>query len=509
MKKPGLLLGQLTLVLCFILSVKAATPSPRANLGCVLLKSRIYCYGGESYRPTPGANTYIPGIRTNLFYSLELSSNERLNVSSLRTSWNEIGGVNPGPNYYYAMTAIPEHNCFLMDGGRGVGDGNTLVQYATVLFNATSNQWITSIPTGHTPVDSHSAVLGPNNQVYLSGGDSDKTFNGNTGPIQFPRQMNIFSIAHLGWSVGPNEMPLTTATRSLFQGVLGKDQYSIYYIGGIRPINVSNNNAVYMEFVNMTEVTIFDTTNGSWRNVSTAGPVTPTPRTDHTATLKPSTGEIILYGGCDLFSNNDARDDYFYLLNTDTMEWSNRTLVADNGTVGTGPIHSHSGYASLFIMFGVTPSDGSTNNIWVLDIEKWSWVTSLPGLPVDSSNSNTTETSSDDKQVSLRIGTVVSIVIGLVAGTTAIVCTVVFLCIRRKRRQNESDAKSDMTEDVFSDLDEDEAKLRERVYSVPHSLPTVIDLQLSPASNNTTVMAGKPDGANDRPLVKAVKPDGL
>ena len=110
-------------------------------IGCVLLRSTIYCYGGQ----TRGANSHV--LTNNLFYHLDLSQEKQ--VSDLSQSWEEYTGGNMGPNYYFAMAAVSEQNTFVIDGGRGTGDGYT-TQSPTVIFNATAGDgsWNTGISAG-------------------------------------------------------------------------------------------------------------------------------------------------------------------------------------------------------------------------------------------------------------------------------------------------------------------------------------------------------------------------
>ncbi|KAI8148909.1 hypothetical protein BJV82DRAFT_590043 [Fennellomyces sp. T-0311] len=419
--------------------VHAETPSGRANHGCVLLQTKIYCYGGAMRTPdritTPLAN--------NLFYSLDLSQEK--SVSDLQQSWNPLSVVNVGPNFYFAIAALPELNSFVIDGGRG-GTEPVPQSMLTVLYNANGDgEWNTSLPLGgHSLVDSHTAVTGPGkNMVYISGGRSSDSYSNITGAAQFPTQMLTYDPPET-WSSTPARLQSTsTQTRLHHKGAFGQDGTTIYYIGGIYPAQASDasGSSYYYGHIEMSDILTYDTVKSVWANVTASG-LHPAPRMDHTLTLKPSTGDLIVYGGTQLDSAQPV-DDYFYVLDVQSMTWSNQSLSTADGASAGGPCFGHQailvGNNSLFIIFG---SDGSSNsNLFVLDINSWTWQATSPAIQVDDGGNGgggdggQSDDPSDDGGSDTSAGTIAGAVVGCVAGVALIGAGVLFFL--RRRRSNE------------------------------------------------------------------------
>ena len=99
------------------------------------MSSTIYCYGGAKRRIEVEGHD---AITNDFFLSLDLS--QSTTVNDIQEAWNPIdGGV--GPNYYFAMAPLPEMNSFVIDGGRGQGDGKAIAQEISSLFDVKKNQW--------------------------------------------------------------------------------------------------------------------------------------------------------------------------------------------------------------------------------------------------------------------------------------------------------------------------------------------------------------------------------
>ncbi|KAI8148906.1 hypothetical protein BJV82DRAFT_574220 [Fennellomyces sp. T-0311] len=193
-------------------------------------------------------------------------------VRDLQQSWVEYDGFDVGANTYFAMAALPELNSFVINGGRGGGEGFP-VERRNVLFNASGDgSWDTNIPDG-----------------------------GN---------------------------------------------YIVY------------------GYAELSTVQTYHTSTGLWNTRTTTGK-TPSNRMDHTLTLNIVDTQIPV-------------NDYFYTLDTETMNWSTRDLDVSDGGMSAGPRQGHSAVlvgTNLFIIFGST---GSTDaGLFVLDIECWSWIGSV------------------------------------------------------------------------------------------------------------------------------------
>ncbi|KAI8148908.1 hypothetical protein BJV82DRAFT_590038 [Fennellomyces sp. T-0311] len=392
------------------LSVCADVPPARANHGCVLLQSTIYCYGGRQRGTPPVA------LQNGLFYTLDLSKGK--SVSELHGSWELNDAGNIGTNYYMAMVALPKLNSFLIDGGtRGIV---STPQAYTFMYNAAGQgSWNISIPSGgHLHVDSHTAVADPggSNRVYISGGRILAVY-GATGISQYPTQMVTFDPPSKFGSSVSTLQSLTSQTRLHHKGAFVNDGTTIWFVGGIYPVvrpGGGGTQYIYAH-VDMYDILTYDTVNAMWGNKTASG-VHPTPRMDHSLTLKPSTNELIVYGGTELESDQPIGD-YFYILDVDNLSWSNQTLGTPNGAQPAGPRFGHAavlvGNNSLFIIFG---SNGAfTSDLFVLNIDNWSWMARLPAYITDNATGIEPEDPSDDTSSGLSIGALVGIIVGSVA----------------------------------------------------------------------------------------------
>ncbi|KAI9275434.1 hypothetical protein BDA99DRAFT_495459 [Phascolomyces articulosus] len=512
----------LLIAIAAIQSVRADTPSGRANHGCALLRSTIYCYGGAE-RTVAGATT---ALSSNLFYSLDLS--EEKSISDLAGAWQEYTAGNVGSNFYFAMTAVPELNIFVIDGGRGTGQTGYTTQTPTVTFNASgSGSWNTGInPGGHPLVDTHQAVSDNSSTVYLCGGRSSDINANTAGPMQFPTQMTLFNTPQSTWSSTPATLrSVSSQTRLHHKAALGIDGRTIYYVGGIypsRPMDASGA-SYYYSHVNMTDILVYDTIQASWSTRTTSGSIIPTPRMDHTLTTKPNTGELIVYGGTQLDSSLPI-DDYFYILDPQSMTWSNRTL-GTSAAQGAGPRHGHAavlaGNSTLFIIFGSTGDSDSA--LSALDIENWSWLSTVPAVVVPESEGDQqggspgngqSQGEQPDSGSSVAPGTIAGAVVGAVAGV-AIIGALVFFFLRRRRNQNGETVAS-------SDDDEAVAARRLKALEAEHHSPAPPYSDIEPPSSRQflpsydNTAAGKPDGSSSsvsdgqvqRLVMAPVKPDG-
>ncbi|KAI7859136.1 hypothetical protein BDC45DRAFT_496968 [Circinella umbellata] len=506
-------------------SVRADTPSPRGNHGCVLLRTTMYCYGGQSR----GAGGHV--LTSNLFYRLDLSQEKK--VDDLSQSWVEITGGNMGANLYFAMAGISELNTFVIDGGSGTGDVYT-TQTPTVTYNATGEgAWNLGINSGgHPQVNSHQAVSDNASTIYISGGRG----KADSGALQFPVQMTLFDLPSLKLSSTPATLQsVSTQTRLHHKAALAQDGHTIYYIGGIFPAVPFDNTGGSMYsygHVEMSDILMYDTIQARWTTDKTTGTILPKPRMDHTLTMKPSTGEFIVYGGTQLDSDQPL-DDYFYILDPKAKTWSNRTLGTSDGAQSLGPRHSHAavlaGNSSLFIIFGST---GTTDNrIGVLDIENYTWLNTVPavvltevekekekeeggasGTDQGSNGGSASDGDSGANASGLSSGTIAGAVVGAVAGV-AIIGALLFFFLRRRRNNDTVSSETGKDGSATRRFADNEFDNSAPPYSDTDSLPSH---QLSPPYT-LSATGSKPDGSTSsvsgdqvqRLVMTPVKPDGV
>ncbi|KAI9251854.1 hypothetical protein BDA99DRAFT_563545 [Phascolomyces articulosus] len=400
-------------------------------------EAKMYCYGGQGYD-----NNTVTAVVDQFFFSLDLSQDRT--VASLQSAWE---GVNKdvGPNYYFGMAALPNQGLIFIDGGTGAGDnGVTQARYDSATFDTSpGGEWAAVTPArAGGKLRTHTATLGQdNNTIYIWGGYRDI----NTGKLasepESSLEMFIFNIKEAQWSTGN---AASTSYRYQAAVLVGS---SIYYIGGAYVLPLGGSDSVAMN-----SIRIYDTGSGQWSDRSTSG-LTPTTRIRHTATLKPSSNEIILFGGQNRTDSNDIRSDYFYVLNTETFFWSTPTISEDGGSFAPTGIRGHAAVLvkdNLYIMFGGTLEAtvfNIVNQIWVLDVNRWAWVSSVSAvaaepLPAGSDPSLTaigptpTGGSPDSASDGVSSGTIAGAVVGSVVGV-ALIAGAAFFFIRRNRRQPE------------------------------------------------------------------------
>ncbi|KAI8149007.1 hypothetical protein BJV82DRAFT_205048 [Fennellomyces sp. T-0311] len=252
-------------------------------------------------------------------------------------------------------------------------------------------------------------------------------------PIEYPLEMYMYHFETSSWTTGPGVASLQLS-RLWAKSALGKDETSIYYVGGQYPSEpiYENRTRYFMDPAPMDQILIFDINSQQWRTESTTG-VTPSTRAFHTLTLNPKTGELIMLGGVEPINQTDYRGDYSYVLDTDRMEWSARNVTnADPGATFTVTvIQEHSG-TELYIMFGHVPYE-STSDVRVLDIESWSWKASITGVQ-DAEPTESSPTDPESSGSGTSAGTIAGAVVGSIAGVAIIGAALVFFWLRRRRQ---------------------------------------------------------------------------
>ncbi|KAI9252264.1 hypothetical protein BDA99DRAFT_587714 [Phascolomyces articulosus] len=510
------------------LLVHAITPQPRADAGCAYMstEAKIYCYGGQRfiYLSEGGITTMFDPY----FVSLNLAQDWEVNTD-MQNGWEQVNH-DVGQNHHFPMVAVPNQRRLFMDGGGGGSDAGAAViaRYKTAYINTESDDgWTEVIPSRtDSRVMTHTATLGrDNNTIYIWGGYRSGLTGGTAqGEETYPREMNIFNIKEWRWSTGSLAQQGQMYQTAVLVGS------SIYYIGGLYRATTS------LVAVQMNGVLIFNTDSGEWQNRGIGGSVVPSTRIRHTTTLKPSTGEIIMFGGQNPSDNTQARDDYFYILNTQgELSWRNTTIQEDGSSFGGNGILGHAAVLVenyLFVMFGnINLLDDPwpyniTNRVWAMDVDRWAWVSSVSAItpdPVLSTDDTTppgneggTQDDGSSGSSSTNAGTIAGAVVGGVAGVV-IIAAIAFFFIRKKRQQSPEKVELNRErmlpdEEPGNDNSNRHISPASQRYSSQDS-STEVENSEGPVSPYGTE---KPDGlvaANDggytqRFVMEPVKPDG-
>ncbi|KAI9251853.1 hypothetical protein BDA99DRAFT_521350 [Phascolomyces articulosus] len=448
----------LPLLLLFLFSglllVDAIVPEVRSTAGCGFLPifAVIYCYGGQS---SANLNTTGP-ISRDVLVKINLTT--YTSVSDMQGGWDSVD-ARAEPNYYFAFAAIPDEDAFFVDGGVGAGNqGATLATYNSTIFDIETNKWeddIDAKPGGR--VYAHTAVYKQDTRkVYVWGGLGNLYTGIPVGSIN-PQDMYIYDLATSEWTAGS-----TAPVSRRYHSATLVDS-SIYFIGGeYRDTTVTAGSSA----ASMDSIIVFDTDGGTWRTVTTIGPV-PGTRIRHTATLIPNTNRIVLFGGKIPGDGNGHNQDYFHILNVDgeQLRWedSSKTTAGPNSATSfsISGIYGHSAVIvenNLFIIFGYGNTNGgsySQNNIYVLDLETFEWRSSISAVtpepqPTETSTSEPTHVDPD----AISAGTIAGAVVGAVVGVS-VIAGIAFFFLRRKRRQSQEELENQSSGDRMLPAEDD------------------------------------------------------
>ncbi|OAC98273.1 hypothetical protein MUCCIDRAFT_115803 [Mucor lusitanicus CBS 277.49] len=430
--------------------VTAEQPYIRYNSGCQLLlnNTRIYCYSGGYAKVV---NLEITPLSDH--YYLDVSND--LTVASSLTSWTKV--VDP-PNFVTEATSAYvsvklSDTAVLINGGTGVNNNYSYMKNQTVIYHADTNQWETVSNTSSIPQNYYgSGALGVDNTVVFWGGAAVignllPTFNG-TAKLAITAQTAKWSLQATSIAPGNPRYGHTATTDQ--SGKL------IYYFGG-RDIVRDPTTGVYTRpYSTFTNVLIYHTDTSIWEQKTASSTSPPSNRMSHTATLIPSTGNFIIYGGAgpDSVGNRIPSSDYLHLYNPTTNTFQPISISSGSAT-GAGARFGHSAVLrnkSLFILFGIDSTLLATADFHVLNTDTYAWDTTYyvdgVGPSIDGANNNGTlsggngttsggSSSNDKKQDEVSSnGLSGGAVAGIVVGILAVIALIAgFLFFRRSRQK--------------------------------------------------------------------------
>ncbi|KAF0538904.1 galactose oxidase [Gigaspora margarita] len=344
-------------------------PSPRREQTSTLVGTRLYFFGGTT-SPT--------NLTSNEVWYLDLSSSFNI----FTPPWHSDGVMPVRYSFGTSCLSLIDNYTVFLIGGRTwiAASANTNVYSYTssvYKFNSKTSQWTTpninNFNSSFTTRNEIQTVLDSNGKIFIFGG---RDFNNSTK--LFYNDMNILDITTMTWStLIQSQSPLTHIlyTATLLPNGL------IVYIGGESGSNLN------ISFTDMAQIQIFDTKSYTWSTKSASGS-TIASRIAHSAVLTQD-GNIIIYGGSALDSSGNYSNIFsdIAVLNTNSWVW----FVPSVSGTSAPPLTDHSAvlYNNYMILaFGVTSvSNLYTNNIYILDIHNYTWVTTF-NSSTDKANNN-------------------------------------------------------------------------------------------------------------------------
>ncbi|KAF0549466.1 galactose oxidase [Gigaspora margarita] len=389
-------------------------PRPRRQQTSTLVGTRLYFFGG-------GISISI----TNEVWYLDLSSSFNISTPPWHSDVAMPVEYNLGSS---CLSPIDISTVFLI-GGRTwiVNTVNFSYTSSVYMFNSKTSQW--TIPTINNFNSSFQArneiqaVIDNNGKIFVFGGIN----HGNDDNITTTayNDMNIFDSNTIIWS---------TQTQS--QSVLVNVAYTatllpsglIVYIGGLGTTTTN--------LINISQVRIFDTKSYTWSTKSASGSIIAS-RCYHSAVLTQD-GNIIIYGG----STYDSSGNIAYVfsdiavLNTNSWAWSVPSVSGTNAP----PLTQHSAalYKNYMILaFGATTATNLyTNNIYILDIQNYTWVTTF-NIPTTTNPAKQTQSSGNSSADQANNNLYIGIGIGIGVIILALVLFVIGFFIYKNRHKKE------------------------------------------------------------------------
>ncbi|KAL9551605.1 hypothetical protein MBANPS3_004182 [Mucor bainieri] len=433
--------------------------------GCQLLlnDTRIYCYSGGYAKVV---NLEITPLSDH--YYLDVSKD--LTIASSLTSWTKV--VDPSNFVTEATSAYVSvklsDTAVLINGGTGINNNANYMKNQTVIYHADTNQWETVSNTSSIPQNYYgSGALGVDNTVVFWGGAAIignllPTFNG-TAKLSITAQTAKWSLQATSIAPGSSRYGHTATTDQ--SGRL------IYYFGGRDIVRDPTTGAYTRPYSTFTNVLIYHTDTSIWEQKTASSTSPPSNRMSHTATLIPSTGNFIIYGGAgpDSVGNRIPSSDYLHLYNPTTNTFQPLSIASGSAT-GAGARFGHSAVLrnkSLFILFGIDSTLLATADFHVLNTDTYSWDATYyvngvgplidgghgNGTSSGSGNSTTTggsssndETQSDasngpssgNNDGGLSGGAIAGIVVGIIAVIALIAGFIFFRRSRQKKAEKDT-----------------------------------------------------------------------
>ncbi|CAO3644046.1 unnamed protein product [Cunninghamella echinulata] len=409
--------------------VNSLKPIPRWANSCNIASSSLICIGGEQ------SNSIV----SSDIYKLDLANS----WDTSEPLWDFVQVKNSIANAFFG--AVNQGQSIIINGGLKNSRSNS--QDSTLMFDVQNNIWNT-LPVNRSSQPQrkkHTTTLDNQGYIWIWGGVSDISTRDNTEIIYHNTwiSLNINTFSYNIPSIPTNNpSPRIDHTATLISN------QEILIMGGlIYSKNVTDpSGALTLLPVSMNQLNIYNTINGIWRN-ETAGGNIPVNRYGYTAILHSDRGNknIIIFGGGIQGDNKHLLNDIF-VLQLYKMEWESPTVIG----VAPKPRKYHQANLMdhlMIVTFGLDEEGVGYNDVNILNIAKWQWVsTYTPNLNWLSNNDMTTtdhnvtfgtnnvdNTNQKNSPHSLNVG----IIAGIISGVTVLLSGGIIFILRRSFQQKE------------------------------------------------------------------------
>ncbi|KAI8099355.1 uncharacterized protein BX664DRAFT_19248 [Halteromyces radiatus] len=318
---------------------------------CVLLGSKVFCYGGYSQAANGGFTNM-----TNMHISTDLSQ-ATFTEALFTPNWNIITSANPPPienRAGFGMTPL-DNTRYMILGGAHLND--TVINPA-VIYDSNANTW-TACPA--PPFYGFQGTLEASdpNTVWGYGGQ----LNASTNPTPANTLKFDLTTAPGLWTLQTNSANKPATSRFGHASVIRGG--TISYFGGFMYAANPTDPPTPIPF---TQVAFYNTVTDIWGMVNAVGDI-PESRQGHTVTLINNSSKVLIYGG-----TSSTNLQAFPLLNytfVHDLGTHNYTRIDFGDGPSAGPRYDHSAVAYkqyVLILFGNDSGGGIQNTTYVLDV---------------------------------------------------------------------------------------------------------------------------------------------
>ncbi|CAO3640383.1 unnamed protein product [Cunninghamella echinulata] len=407
------------------------SPKGRVSPGCVLIKTKIYCFGGfTEYK--------LADIRRP-FYQSALNEHITLDLQSLGTNlsqynqsnvqWKHVSNTFNGVsliNYGQPATIGLSDDSYIMYGGTYTSSiNNPNLTFPFLHYNPSTDSWsqLPLMPSG---------AYSTRTQLVNRGDDSIWVWGGSLASTgyQYTFDYGIFNYKTKSWS----NMQIYTAAITADHTATLASNGLIYIIGGYYKPNATDD----WYAANFNRIFTYDTQKSLWTDVDTAGQF-PTERGLHTTTATADGKYLLIYGGAKVLDTGlSVPNDVYYIFHINSNSYTTVALPknelspnGNNARFGHFAALYNSTY--LILSFGYRDTSVPAESLSILNVAdptKPVWATALsePDTPKDNGDGG----NGLDSKI-LIPATVVPVVVVLLGTAVGL-----FFFIRHRKQQHKN-----------------------------------------------------------------------